>query len=189
LSATGPNSPTSVNPSALNALIGTKFKLISGYKSNAEMSAAMEKGETEGSFASWATLKTTFPHWLRDKKINPLVVYATERLKELPDAPTVTDLTDDTEQKQILSFIVSTGALGRSLLTAPGVGPGRVAELRAAFDAAMADPQLLADVARLNIEFGPLTGEAVANQLQDMFKAPQQVMARTKDIVLGAVRR
>ena len=160
LSATGPNSPTSVNPSALNALIGTKFKLISGYKSNAEMSAAMEKGETEGSFASWVTLKTTFPHWLREKKINLLVVYAAERLKEYPDVPAMTDLTNDPVDKQILSFLVSTGTLGRSLLTSPGVDPRRVAELRSAFDQAMRDPALIAETERLNIEFGPLTGDA-----------------------------
>ena len=189
LSATGPNSPTSVNPSALNALIGTKFKLISGYKSNAEMSAAMEKGETEGSFATWTTMKTTFPQWHRDRMVNYLVVYTTKRIHELPDVPAITELTNDPAEKQIFGFLVSTGELGRSLVAPPGVDPARVAELRAAFSETMRDPAFLADVKRLNVEFDPLSGEALQKQLAEMFEAPKEVLARTREIVLGGVRR
>lgn len=189
VAATGPNSPTSVNPMALNALIGTKFKLISGYKSNTEMSAAMERGETDGAFATWSTLKTTFPSWIRDRKIDYLVVYTTKRIPELPDVPAVTELASGAMEKQVLALLTSTGVLGRSLVTAPGVDPRRADELRAAFDAMVKDTAFLADVKRLNIEFAPMSGEAAQKQLQEMFEVEPAVIARTREIVRDAIKR
>ena len=189
IAATGPNSPTSVNPMALNVMIGTKFKLISGYKSNAEMSAAMERGETDGAFATWATIKTTFPGWIRDRKINYLVVYTAERVPELPYVPAVTELAEGKIEKQILSLLASTGTLGRSLVAAPGVDKARAAELRSAFDAMVADPAFLADVKRLNIEFGPLSGADTQKAIAAMFDVDPIVIARTREIVQGAIKR
>jgi len=189
IAATGPNSPTSLNPMVLNALIGTKFKLISGYKSNAEMSAAMERGETDGAFATWATMKTAFPGWIRDRQINYLVVYTAERIPELADVPAVTELAAGKMEKPILALLASTGTLGRSLVTAPGVDPARVGELRNAFDTMVKDPAFLADVQRLNIEFGPLSGADTQKAISAMFDVDPSVIARTREIVQTAIKR
>ena len=189
IAATGPTSPTSLNPMVLNAVIGTKFKLISGYKSNAEMSAAMERGETDGAFATWATMKTTFPGWIRERRIDYLVVYTSERIPELPDVPAVTELADGKIEKQILALLASTGTLGRSLVTAPGVDSDRTAELRSAFDAMVVDQTFLADVKRLNIEFGPLSGAETQKAISGMFDVDPSVIARTREIVETAIKR
>jgi len=189
IAATGPNSPTSLNPMVLNAVIGTKFKLISGYKSNAEMSAAMERGETDGAFATWSTMKTAFPGWIRERKIDYLVVYTAERIPELADVPAVTELADGKIEKQILALLASTGTLGRSLVTAPGVDPARVAELRGAFDAMVVDAAFLADVKRLNIEFGPLSGADTQKAISGMFDVEPSVIARTREIVQTVIKR
>lgn len=189
VAATGPNSPTSVNPTVLNALTGTKFRVIQGYISNAEMSAAMEKGETDGAFATWSTLKTTFPSWIAEGKINRLVVYNTERVAELPDVPAVTELANNDMDRQVLALLASTGVLGRSVLTTPEVAADRVATLRAAFDAMMGDPQFLADVQRLRIEFDPLSGARMQQSIAALVDAPQPVLAMARIVIQNSMKR
>lgn len=189
VAATGPDSPTSVNPNVLNALIGAKFKVIQGYNSNAQMSAAMERGETDGAFATWATLKTTYPSWIRDHQINELVVYSTERYGELPDVPAVTEFASNEPDRQVLGLLASTGVLGRSLMTAPDVPSARVAILRAAFDAMVSDPLFLADLKRLRVEFGPMPGAVLQNKIGSMAGASPEVLNRARTIIQSAMKR
>jgi tripartite-type tricarboxylate transporter receptor subunit TctC len=188
MAATGPNSPTSINIVALNALIGTKFKLIQGYKSNAEMSVAMERGETDGAFATWATLKTSFPRWIEEKKINYLVVYGSERLPELPDVPAVTELATDDKSRAVLALLASTGTLGRALVTTPDVPADRVATLRKAFDDMTADPAFAAELAKLRIEFGPMSGKQLQDEMTKLAQSPPDVIARAREILMGGSR-
>ncbi len=188
MAATGPNSPTSTNLVALNALVGTQFKLIQGYKSNAEMSVAMERGETDGAFATWATLKTSFPSWIEEKKINYLVVYSTERIPELPDVPAMTELAVDEQSRAVLALLASTGTLGRSLVTTPDTPKDRVATLRKAFDQMTADPAFAGDVQKLRIEFGPMSGEALQAQMTQLAQSPPDVIARARAILMGGAK-
>jgi len=188
MAATGPTSPTSTNLVALNALIGTKFKLIQGYKSNAQMSIAMERGETEGSFATWTTLKTSFPQWIQEKKVNYLVVYSTERIPELPDVPAVTELASDEQSRAVLNLIASTGALGRSLVTTPDTPKDRVATLRKAFDAMVKDPAFISETEKLRIEFGPMSGEELQAFMTKIAQSPPPVIARAREILIGSGR-
>lgn len=185
MAATGPNSPTTTNLMALNALTGTKFNIIQGYKSNADMSIAMERGETDGAFATWATLKTSYPAWIEGKKVNYLVVYSVERVAELPDVPAVTELVSDDQSRAVLALLASTGTLGRSLVTTPDVPADRVAALRQAFDRMVADPAFTAEVKRLRIEFGPKSGADLQAEITRLAQSPAAVIARTRSILSG----
>src|SRR5262245_22253113 len=49
LGAVGPSGPGAMLPAALNALAGTRFTIVKGYKSAAEMGLAVERGEIHGS--------------------------------------------------------------------------------------------------------------------------------------------
>lgn len=185
MAATGPNSPTTTNLLALNALIGTRFEIIQGYKSNADMSIAMERGETDGAFATWSTLKTSYPHWIEGKRLNYLVVYSTERIPELPDVPAVTELTTDEQSKAVLALLASTGTLGRSLVTTPEVPPERIDALRQAFDKMVADPEFVAEIKKLRIEFGPKSGEQLQAEIARLAQSPPAVTARAREILAG----
>ena len=50
--ATGPGSRTLTHPRAFNELLGTKFKIVSGYPGGNEITLAVERGEVEG-YCGW----------------------------------------------------------------------------------------------------------------------------------------
>jgi hypothetical protein len=59
----------------LNDVLGTKFKLVSGYVGSQETILAIERGEADGRCVfSYSVLKIAKPDWLRDKKINVLLL-------------------------------------------------------------------------------------------------------------------
>src|SRR6185503_13652515 len=87
LGATGRSSTVTVYPSLLNHVIGTKFKLVMGYKGSPEAMLAMDRGEVEGHTTTWDGMKSRAEQHLRDKTINMLVQYGLKRHPELPDVP------------------------------------------------------------------------------------------------------
>jgi hypothetical protein len=90
--STGPGSRTLTYPKALNELIGTKFKVVSGYPGGNEITLAMERGEVEG-YCGWAlgAIMARLPEWLRDRKIRPLAQFTLGK-PDLPNVPLASDL-------------------------------------------------------------------------------------------------
>ena len=74
VAAAGATSNTAIVPNMLNALIGTKFKVISGYDPGSGLTLAVESGEAEGICGlSWSTMKASRPHWISDHLLNVIV--------------------------------------------------------------------------------------------------------------------
>jgi tripartite-type tricarboxylate transporter receptor subunit TctC len=182
LGATGQASGTVIYPLALNGVMGTKFSIVSGYR-HTEMLLAMERGETAGAFTSLSTLKTAYPTWILEKKVNILVALASERVAELPGIPTLIELGRTPEERQILSIFASASSTGRSLLTTPGAPPDRVAALRQAFDDMIKDPDFLADLKQARMEFGPLSGEALQKRIGETRKVSSAVLERARAVI------
>ena len=161
LSSTGAGSTSSVYPAVMNNVLGTKFKLIMGYKGSNEAMLALERGEVEGHSTAWSAVKVAQPNWIRDKNINILVQFALKRHPELQDIPTAIEFGRDEEERQVLSAIMKASEIGTSFFTTPGVPADRLQALRRAFDATMKDPDFLAEAERLRLTVGPMTGEEV----------------------------
>jgi tripartite-type tricarboxylate transporter receptor subunit TctC len=172
---TGPGSVAETVPRLLNALIGTKIKLISGYPASTEAMLAMERGEVDGSSSSWTAVKAGKQAWLRDKKIRIILQTAPKRAADLPDAPALGEIGDTPEHKQAFGLYASGSAVGRSLIGAPGIPADRVTLLRSAFDSMVKDPEFIADVARLNIEFDPLPGQELQQIVMQTLSLPASV--------------
>ena len=126
----------------MNKILGTKFKIVSGYQGTAQTSLAMERGEVEGVTMGWFPVKTNKRDWVEQKKINFLVQFLTERHPDLPDVPTIVELARTPEEKQLFSLFANDGEVGKAILAPPGVPPATVAMLRRAFDAMTKDPRL-----------------------------------------------
>jgi len=181
LATTGPGSTTYGFSLLLNTFANTRFKIISGYQGSAPSMLAMERGEVEAATTDWNLLRTSRADWLRDKKVNVLLLHANKRLKELPDAPYAAELAVSPEGRQILSLYASgQDIVGRSFLAPPSLPAARVAELRSAFDAAMSDPELKADIDAARADFNPLTGTEIQQQLSVLDKTPPAILARMK---------
>ena len=73
LSGTGAGSTVSIYPTAMNNVIGTKFKLVMGYKGSSEAQLAVERGEVEGHSTSWTALKVGHPDWIKNKDVLSLI--------------------------------------------------------------------------------------------------------------------
>ena len=181
VAGTGPGSPAEVFPKILNAVVGTKFKVITGYPGSNDGLIAMERGETDGALTSWNTTKTSKKAWLDDKKIKLIVQYAPERHPELPDVPTAVELAKTPEQKQVLELFVSGASIGRSILTTPGVPADRLKALRDAFDAMTKDKVFLDEVEKTKAEFDPLSGEKLQAVVVGASKIPPDVLKLAKE--------
>ena len=180
LAGTGPGSIAETVPRLVNALIGTRFKLVSGYPASREAMLAMERGEVDGASSSWAAVKVGKQDWLREKKIRIILQTTPERIAELPETPSLGEIGNTAEDKQVFALYASGSAIGRSLLAPPGIAAERVQALRNAFQAMVVDPEFVADLQRTDVELSPLRGEQVAELVARTLAVPAAVHERAK---------
>jgi len=175
---TGPTSSSVVMPRVLNQLLGTKFRPVSGYKGGKDVTLAMQRGEVHGGVRPWAVLKSNHADWLSGKQVHLLVQFALERHPDIADVPTAIDLARTDEARAVLKLLASGSAMGRSLMAPPELPAARAAALRAAFDAAMKDPKLIAEAARAKLEIDPMPGARLAEVAAGVFDAPPAVIEK-----------
>ena len=176
--ATGVNAGPGVYPKILNTLVGTKFKIISGYDT-AGMRLAMEKGEIEGICGlSWQTYKSISSDWIRDKKINVFAQMGLERNADLPNVPLAFDLVKNPDDRQVLELIVLPQEFGRPFVAPPGTPEDRMAVYRKAFQAVLKDKEFLADLAKLRGNVDPLDDRQIRALLDRAYAAPKPIRDR-----------
>ena len=146
-----------LNWSALNALTGTKFRLVTGYEGPASAKIAMMRGEVEALSLPWSALRAENPEWLRDKTIN-LLLQTGDKNPGLEHLPRMIDLAKDNDTRKVLDIFVSPSLVGRAFAAPPGVPRERVDTLRAAFAAMLKDEAFLADAKKINFDLDTLGG-------------------------------
>ncbi|HLH97250.1 MAG TPA: tripartite tricarboxylate transporter substrate-binding protein [Xanthobacteraceae bacterium] len=185
IGATGASSPSVLYPQVSNNLLGTKFRIISGYPGGGDVNIAVERGEVDGRGSdSWASLQSTHPDWLRDHKINILFQVGNKREAGMPDVPLWSELGQNDEQRQILEILSGDVAVGRPILTAPDVPTDRVKALRRAFDETMADPAFKAAAAEAHMDFNPIGGEELQGIVDKIAGAPADIIAKVKEAIV-----
>jgi tripartite-type tricarboxylate transporter receptor subunit TctC len=180
LSGTGAGSTVSIYPNVLNHVMGTKFKLIMGYRGSSEAMLAMERGEAEGHSTSWEAVKTAHPAWLTDGSINNILQFALKRHPEMPNVPTAIEIAKTDEQRAILSAVLNATEIGASFFTTPGVPADRLAALRKAFDDTMKDPELLKDAEKTRVDIQPLTGPEVQKLIASVSDLPPGIVEKVR---------
>ena len=181
--ATGPGSRTLTYPKALNELLGTKFKIVSGYPGGNEITLALERGEVEG-YCGWAlgSIKTRAPDWIRDGKIRPLAQFTLAKSGVLPNVPLATDLASTDNGRRAIEFFAADSVLAWPLVAPPDVPAERVADLREAFNAMMQDPQLLAEAATQGLDIDPVSGAEIAALVDRLYGTPADVLDLVRKI-------
>ncbi|MGH6767916.1 MAG: Bug family tripartite tricarboxylate transporter substrate binding protein [Xanthobacteraceae bacterium] len=179
----GPLTDGAIFSRMTNHVLGTKIKVIQGYKGTAAANAAMEGGELEGLFNTWEGMKSFNADWIRDKKINLVAQYVTARHPELPDVPAIIETAKTDEQRQVIRLFLSVGEIGRHVLLPPDVPADRVAAIRAAFVAMLKDPAFLADAKKAKLELNPLDGAGLQQINVDTFNVSAQVVATAQSIM------
>ncbi len=181
--STGPNTSSQI-PYAMNATLGTKFKVVSGYPGGNEINMSMENGETGARGSSpWSTWKATKPDWVRDKKIHIIAQVGLTRAPDLPDVPLITDLATNEDDRAALRLLSAPATVGRPYFTTPGVPTDRVKALRDAFSAMVKDEAFLEDAKKLGLDINPVSGEELQKIVADIVDTPARVADRLNQII------
>jgi tripartite-type tricarboxylate transporter receptor subunit TctC len=175
-------SSSAVLPNVMNELLGTKFKIVTGYQSG-NVRIALERGEIDG-ICGWGytTLLATAPDWIINRKLNFLAQSGLKRMKELPDTPLISEFAQAEEDKAIFRLLTYRELLGRPYVTAPEAPKPRVDMLRKAFADTMEDPEYLAEakLAFQDVDFTDYRGmEAL---IADAYAMPQSVIRRVAEL-------
>jgi tripartite-type tricarboxylate transporter receptor subunit TctC len=161
-------------PVLLNALAGTKFKVVTGYRGAAEVDLAVESGEVDGRISSWSTLKYTKAAQLADGKVAVVMQSGLKRNPDLPQVPLIGELAATEQGRRILEFIDSDSGIGWSVVAPPGVPLDRVAALRQAFDRMVEDPKFLGDAQAKHLDVVPSTGQEIEALVRRTVSVPRE---------------
>jgi tripartite-type tricarboxylate transporter receptor subunit TctC len=189
LGGTGAGSGLVILPRVMNTLLGTKFKIVTGYKSSEDINIALQRGEVEARAFSLVSIMAQRGDWLRDKKITILAQIGAKRAHEIPDVPLVTELAKSEDDRQVFKLISAAQALGRPYLAPPGVPADRLAILRSAFEATMKDNAFLAEAEKLQIDIDAISAGEVTQLVRETVSAPAGVVARAKAAIEAAGER
>jgi len=190
VAAAGATSNTAIVPKMLNALIGTHFKVISGYDPSSGLTMAVERGETEGICGlSWSTIKASRPHWIKDNLLNVIVQMGLAKLRDLPDVPSALDLVEDAENRPVMKLILIRQEAGRPFAAPQDTPADRVAALRQAFQETLADPDFIAEATQTQLEITPMSGEEIEKMLVTAYAAPKDVVKRAADLIYPAAAK
>jgi tripartite-type tricarboxylate transporter receptor subunit TctC len=175
---------TGLFPTILNKLIGTRFKVVVGYKASTDVDIAMERGEAQGKIWTWASLKSgRTANWVTDGKVHLLAQFGLERAKDLPDVPLVLDSARTPEDRQVMELIFSPIALGYPSFMGPGVPKDRIEIMRRAFDRTMQDPEFINLTGQQTLAHDPATGETLQAIVARMYGMPASVVEKARGLI------
>ncbi|MCC6888028.1 MAG: hypothetical protein IT536_05775 [Hyphomicrobiales bacterium] len=182
--ASGGGSTTVLYPSALNAYAGAKFKVVRGYKGTNDIILAMNRGEVDivGAYGLPGMLVSQ-PNWIYKKEAVIVYAAALKRHRLLPHVPTLPELAQSSEGQAILHAVSSTGEFGRSIITTPGVPADRLAALRKAFAAMLADEAFLAAAEKRGMTIDAGTGEELDAIAQQTLKLPREMVVKIRKMM------
>lgn len=171
-------------PTMLNNFMGTKIRIVRGYPGTREITLAVEKGEVDGACGlAWSTTSVQYPRTLKEGQ--PLRLLLQEDMDGHPvlsaaGIPTTGQIAKGDAERQALALFYAQNSFGRPFIASPDVPADRLAALRSAFNAAMKDPELLADAKRLNVDIIPNSGQEVQQLVAKMYAMPADVVSRVR---------
>ncbi len=183
LGATGRGSQQFQVPALLNALIGTKFKIITGYKGSRGLLHAIESREVHGGLASTVSWSTIKPGWMEQKKVIPVFQTSGKPAKGYEKVPLVEDVTSNKEQRIMLRVATTGAVMGRSIAAPPGIPADRLQAFRDAFRKGMHDPEILAMAAKLKLPVDYTSGEELGRMAKDILATPKPIVEKVKNIL------
>lgn len=179
----GSGGATNTFPTLTNAILGTKFKIISGYPGTREVNLAMERDEVHAIGAiTWASVKGTMAEKLRAKEVVMVGQYGAKVHPELPDVTHVPSLAKTPDDAAALRLLFATQEFGRPYITSPGTPPEIASLLQKSFMATMNDPVFLADATQRGLDIDPMGGAEIQALVETIYKTPPAVVERVRAI-------
>ena len=183
LGASNEGATTRDLPTLLNSVLGTKFRIVTGYAGSREITLALERNEVQGTCGiGWTGILTMHPEWFASGTVKVLVQLS---LKGHPDlnkmgVPLAIDFAKNAEDRRVLELILSQSIFGRPFVLPPGVPAERVAALRKAFVAALQDKSLLAEAEKAKLDVETLSGEDLQTVVRQLYATPSHIVDRAR---------
>ncbi len=181
MGSTGAGAETAIFPTVINSVLGTRFKVIAGFKGMSDIFLALERGEVHGVSTVYGSVLGLKPEWIREGKITFLARIAATRAKELPDVPSILELARTPAEKEVLEFLTLSNSVGRSITAPPEVPAAQIATLRKAFDEAVRSADYLKETVDKGIEVNPIAGAEVQKDVARLIAMPKSTIDKVQE--------
>jgi tripartite-type tricarboxylate transporter receptor subunit TctC len=182
--ASGPSADSYQFPKIVNAVLGTKFKIVTGYPGGNDIDLAIQRGEVEGRCSwSWTSLKGLHQSWLDGNDINILFQIGLSKHRDLPHIPLVIDLARTEEEAAILRLIFARQVMAWPYVAPPGTPADRVDAMRKAFMQTLQDRNFLAEADKAGLEITPVAGEDIQKLVSRVYATPAAIVRKTVDFL------
>jgi tripartite-type tricarboxylate transporter receptor subunit TctC len=192
IGASNPGATTYDLPLLLNSVLGTKFRIVTGYAGSREMTLALERGEVQGACGiGWTGIETMHPDWFAKDTIRVLVQLSTKGHDDLNKrgVPRAEELAQSEDDKKVIRLVFSQGIFGRPFVLPPGVPAERVAALRKAFVAAFNDKTLRAEADKMQLDVDPMSGDELQKLVADLYDTPPRLVERARQALTVKAQR
>jgi hypothetical protein len=178
--SSGPNN-TQQYPNILNNILGTKLKIISGYKSAPDINLAMDRGEIMGHCGvSWDSVIREKQDWISEKRVSVVAQFSTRRRSDLLNVPLITDLVKNETHKKILQFIFSREDIGRPYIAPPTT---QIQPIVDAFNATMKDREFLREAEKLQLRISPMTAYEITKVIDFIYQSDPELIQQVSNAV------
>jgi tripartite-type tricarboxylate transporter receptor subunit TctC len=181
--ASNPGATTYDLPQLLNGILGTKFRIVTGYPGSREISLALERGEIQGACGiGWTGIEVMHPDWFTKDKVRVLVQLSNRGHPDLNKrgVPRAAEFSRNDDDRRAIELVFSQGVFGRPYVLPPGTPVERVAALRKAFVAALDDPGLRAEAAKMQLDIDTLSGDGLQALIASLYATPTHLIQRAK---------
>lgn len=168
MGSTGLASTSTIMPGLVNSMLGTKMKIVSGYKGSSKTGLSVEQGENRGTAFNWLFWKSKYERWFQGDEPFARALLQLGHFKdpELPDVPMMKDVVDP-KYKPVLQFIGSLGLIGRGLAAPPGTPQGAIDVMRTAWEKMIKDPKFIADAEKRKLRVIPADAATIEKVVKD----------------------
>jgi tripartite-type tricarboxylate transporter receptor subunit TctC len=183
VAGSGAGSSLSIVPTALNNVLGTKFKLVEGYQGSNAAMLALERGEVEGICHTHGVFQSHHAQMVKEGQLKILLHVEDTEFPEDPSVPSIYQFAKTEKQKQMLRFLFSSTEFGRPYVTPPGVPADRLAALRNAFADALKDPGLIEEAKKTSVDMTYRPPEELEKLVAALYATPKETIEELEKIV------
>jgi tripartite-type tricarboxylate transporter receptor subunit TctC len=190
--ASNPGATTYDLPLLLNNILGTRFKIVTGYPGSREITIALERGEVQAVCGlGWTGIETLHPDWFKEDKVRVLVQLSTKGHPDLNKrgVPRAEELTKSDEDRRVIRLVLSQGIFGRPYVLPPGVPADRVAALRKAFVDTLNGPALRAEADKMRLDVDALPGDELQKLVAELSATPPHLVERARQALTAKAQR
>jgi tripartite-type tricarboxylate transporter receptor subunit TctC len=178
----GIGSSNSIIPTVINRVVGTKFRIIPGYKGTQDSILAIERGELEGQCASLGQFRA-YEQLFKDKTLRIIFHAEESAMPDLPGVQSIYDYLKSEDQRQFMRFVFASVEFGRPYVLPPETPKDRVDVMRRALAEALKDPELVAEANKIRLDMTYRPPDHLERLVANLYNTPPALIQRVKELV------